>query len=47
MSVKTHFCPSCGKQMTKVQGTKGTYECKKCGTKVNPNRKQTLGDFKR
>ena len=45
MSVKMHFCPSCGRQMIKVQGTKGTYECKKCGIQVNPYRKSTLGDL--
>jgi len=45
---KIHFCNNCGRPQTKVTGTKGTYECKRCGVRLNPNynifgvKKQTL-----
>lgn len=44
-----HTCYQCGRVMTKVKGTKGVYECKKCGIRLNPSKKASFNDvaFKR
>jgi len=38
-----HFCPKCHLELEKQSGTRGIYQCRKCGFRMNTTRKTELG----